>query len=381
MEINVGFSELADALSFANTVLSDKSVEERAKNFIFTLTGEGLVVTGHSPFVFSRTVIDSIETEGIPEDGWAFQVKASEMNKIIQSFSSLSKTSVSNVKFTDEGVRVGVLIHENPLDPENARLEQDSQFFLENAPISKVISTEIAMEFPQDYDVVDRGEPFVYFDVLFPIMSNDSQSSSSSKMNFAEDYVFVVTSSMSAFMKNTLPDAFKNMALSYSSIQFAKKLCQSTEAGISVAKNEKYLCMKAGDTEAFMKYQKVKINYKMYVDRRSKDTGLVIDRDYLKDVIKRLNSFSNDGEMKVIEGGDLGVSNGNFNQIIPVNKFKGEVEGIKFKVVIPVFDRAVLGDGVFTDELFMYFVPISRGYVLYISDKSGVWFSSMQVTK
>ena len=39
-----------------------------------------------------------------------------------------------------------------------------------------------------------------------------------------------------------------------------------------------------------MRYQKVKINYSMYVSKRSKDKGFVVDRLYLKDVLRRMST-------------------------------------------------------------------------------------------
>ena len=383
MRVRVDFNELSQALSYANTVLSDKSVEEKSKNFIFCVSKDTFLVVGYSAFIFSRTELENWEIEeDLPEEGWSFQVKASELNKIVSSFSSLYRTKVTEMNFYDEGVRVGVNIHEEPINEADARLEQDSKFFLENAPITGKVMAEIKTDFPQEADVLDGADLSLYLETLFPIMSNDTSSSLSSKINFAEDYVFVITSSMSAFMQNKLPDALKDLTLTYSSALFLKKLCLASEAGVNIAKLDKYLCIQSGNTEAFMKYQKVKINYKIYVDRRSKDNGIVVDRFYLKDVLKRMGNLSTDGKVTILENGDMQVENSNFNQVIPVNNSKGEVQGMTFNISVPILEKLILGmDEVFSGDLFLYFVQISRGYIVYVSDNTGAWFSNMQVTK
>ena len=90
-------------VGYANTILSDKSVEEKLKNLIFVVSKEDVKLVAYSAFTFSRTTLASeIELDDV--DSWSFQVKASEVNKIISSFSSLYKTKVSSLDFEEDGV-------------------------------------------------------------------------------------------------------------------------------------------------------------------------------------------------------------------------------------------------------------------------------------
>jgi len=176
-----------------------------------------------------------------------------------------------------------------------------------------------------------------------------------SKINFAEDYVFVITSYMSAFMPNKLPDAMKGIALTYSSTSFLKKLSEASAEGVCVAKMEdKYLCVQVGSTEAFMKFQRIKVNYKMYVEKKSKDLGVVVDRLYLKDVLKRMGNLSTDGKVLILEDGSIQVENSNFHQVIPVNNAKDGVSGIGFNISIPILEKVILGrDDIFSGDIFL----------------------------
>lgn len=382
MKISVNFGELQSVLGYSNTILGDKSVDEKLKNVIFMVnsTDETVRVVSYNAYTFSRTELEKATVEDCTSD-WEFQVKASDLNKIISSFSSMYKTEVNTIDFEDDGVKIKLTVHEVPKEGNDERLAQDSIFHLENAPILKNISNDIHMDFPEDDELLSSGDLLLYLDSLFPLLSNDSASSMGSKINFADDYVFVITSAMSAFMQNKLPDAFKSITITYSSVNFLKKLCENVE-DLGVAKLEKYICIKSGNTEAFMKFQRVKVNYKMYIDKRDTTNGVVIDRLYLKDVLKRMGNTSPDGKVFITDGNELRVENASFQQSIPLNNSKGNVEGVGFNISVPVLEKIIVGrDDVFTEDVFLYLVETPRGYIIYLSDKTGSWFANTQVTR
>lgn len=381
MKISVNFSELQKVLGYTNTILSDKSVDDKMRNVIFMVSKDEVKVVGYNVFTFSRTVLENAEiSEDVPENDWEFQIKSNELNKIVGSFSSLYKTKVSKVDFEEEGVRIKVTVHEEPINEEDARLAQDSKFLLENAPILKNIHNEIHMDFPEAADLIDGGDLLMYLDSLFNLMVNDTGNGMTSKLNFADDYVFVITASMSAFMKNELPDAFKDLALTYSSTNFLKKLCEGVE-NLGVARLDKYICIQSESTEAFMKFQKIKVNYKMFVNKRDKSLGIALDRLYLKDVLKRMGNVSAEGTLSITSEEELQVDNSNFHQVIPLSNAKEGTEGISFKISVPILEKIIVGrDDVFKSDIRIYFVKTGRGYVLYLSDSTGVWFSTTQVT-
>jgi hypothetical protein len=212
-------------------------------------------------------------------------------------------------------------------------------------------------------------------------MNNDSANSTASKLNFAEDYVFTLSSSSSAFIQNKLPDEFKGITLGYSSVGFLKKLCEGTDF-ISVARDKAYLCIESGNTQAFMRFKPIKINYKTYVQRKSKEKGIAVDRLYMKDVLRRMGSVSVDGKMHIESNDTLAVMNDVFQQDVPLEQCKEGTKGINIKISIPIMTSLILGsDDVFTSDLYIYFVETARSYLLYIQDKSGTWFSSTQATK
>lgn len=380
MKAKISYSELASVLGYVNTILSDKTVDDRMKNIIFLVEEGEASVVGYSSLTFARTRLNNVETEGV-EGNWDFQVKSAELNKIMASYNSLYKTKVDYIEFEKvaSSNKIRVVVHEEAIKEEDARLSQTSRFNLDNIPILDSVNKEIHMEFPSEPDSILSGDLLLYIDSLFPLMSNDSANSLVSKLNFSEDYIFVTASYISSFFANKLPDSFKGLTLGYSSVNFLKKLCEGVES-IDVQRVDKYLCIQSGMTEAFLKYQNVRVRHEPYVKRMSNEHGIVLDRLYLKDVLKRMMVSSQDGVAQMKDLG-LEVSNDGFMQVIPVNKKKGDVDNLKFKISVPVLVKTIVGDdSVFPDEVFLYFVKTGpTGYMLYVKDATGGWFSTIQV--
>lgn len=379
MNIKLDFNELSKVLGFVNTIISDKSVDAKTKNVIFLVSKDNVQVVGYNALIFSRTILENVTiSDDVSDDGWNFQIRANDSNKIIASFSSLSKTEVEDMVIMDDGIKVKVIVSEKAIKEEDSRLSQKCEFALPKPSIISRVEKEIQTPFPEDCDSVESGDLLLYLDSLFSLMSNDNDNGVASKLNFADDYVFVITTKLSSFLKNKLPDDFKGITLGYSSVNFLSKLCESSEL-LDVSRSDKNLCVRAGNTEAFMKYQNIKVNYKMYIDRMDKSNGIVVDRMYLKDVLKRMGTLSQDG-VGIITNNELQVENDNFQQVIPLERVKDGTSGITFKFSTPVIEKLILGkDTLFKDNLFCYFVESPRGYYLYVSDKTGVWFSNSHV--
>lgn len=381
MKINLNYDELVSKLDYANSILSDKSVEEKLRNIIFLVGTSKVEVIARNAYTFVRSTLENCKQEDIPESGWNFQLKSGELNKILSAFSNMTRTEVKGICLEVSGVCVKATIHEEDKVGENASLTRDSDFLLDTLPVSAKDLEEITMGFPEDLaSPIAAADVLLYLDLLFPVLNNDTANGIGSKINFAGEYVFVVGSAMSAFVVNKLPDAFKDICLTYSSVSFLKKISDKSEQLI-VAKTDKYLCVLSEDTVAFMKYQRVKINYSMYVDKKSKDKGIVVDRLYLKDVLKRMSVVDDLGKIYIDSESDMTIKNGKFEQSVPLSNCRDAV-GISFSIPSSLLSKMILGsDSVLEDPLRIYFVESPRGYLVYMSDSSGAWFSNSSVSR
>ena len=63
-----------------------------------------------------------------------------------------------------------------------------------------------------------------------------------------------------------------------------------------------------------------------------------------------------------------------------MDKTKGEVVGIGFKVSVPIIEKLIIGnDSVFPETVFIYLLKASSSYSLFITDRTGSWFTQTQV--
>lgn len=378
MKISVGFEELNRVLNFSSTILSDRIVEDKMKNVIFIVYKDCVKVAFYNALTFCRTTLEDVKAiEGVDSE-WIFQVKFSDLTRIISGYSNLSKTKVDEFTFSDDVSKIRVSVSEVAVNEDDTYLNQTSKFTIDNVSVIDSIEKDVKMEFPEGASLVPSGDVLVYVDSMLPIMSNDTGNAIANKLNFADDYVFVLSSFMTAFFKNKLPDEMKKITLGYSSVNFLKKLCELGD--LCIKKTEKFLCVSVGMSEAFMRYQPIRMRYQQYVDRFSRESGVLLNRLYFKDVLRRMGCMATDGVCKITEDGYLSVENSNFSQVIPLIKVKGDVTGVSFKISVSTIEKLVIGrDNVFPEELFLYIKKEGSGYALFFSDSTNAWFTQTQV--
>lgn len=372
-------------MGYLNSVLSDKVLEEKLKNIIFLIGEKKVSLVAFGPLVFSRVILEKAEVSGVEAgEEKTFQIKASGLNNMLSSFSNLYKTHVDEIEFSEEGIKIKAIVHEEANEGESKDFSNDIKYLFDSAKIGKHIMAEIHEEFPSE-DVVSTecGEVLLYLDSLMPLLSSGTSGTLSNKIHFADDYVFVLGASLVSFYKNRLPkESFSNITLGSSSLVFLKKLCDTSDYICSI-KTDKYLCVESGNIQAFIKYKPVNIKYNLYLDKFSKDIGVSVNRLYLKDILRRMGYSHNDCVMSIDDRGGMTMKNESIHQIIPLESVKEETKGLTFKTSIPVLEKAILGsDNMFTDSVFIYMVKMAGGsYSIYLKDKTGSWLSSFQARK
>jgi hypothetical protein len=291
---------------------------------------------------------------------------------MLTSFMSLSKTEVKKVEFTDVKTKIQLSFFEEALKPEDEKLGQVSHFIMDNIPIEKSILVETSKVFPEDSSSV-LGLSY-YLDMLLPVMVDTSAG----KLNFGEEYVFVIGTAINSFCPNKLGEAFKGITLGYQSAVFLKKLSTLSET-LECVQKDGYLYIKVANVTTFIRFQPVKFKIDAYIDRMSTDVGVIVDRKYFKDVLKRMSITSVNAKVAIKED-SIHITGDGFNQEIPINNSRGEIEGVGFDFPVLNFTKCILGmDTLLPEELFLYFVKIENTYSIYFKDSSEGWFSVMQV--
>ena len=378
MKVTLKFSELQKVLSYTDAILSDKS-SDKAKNVIFSVKGNDVNIIGDNEFTTSRTHMEYAEVEDIPDEGWLFQIKSADLNKLVSSFSNMARTYVDVIDIKNNNNKLLITVHEIPKEGEDENYAKDAYFNSDILPLPAKIEERVQTQFPEEYVTIDTETLMVYLKAFSSLLTNDV-SGTSSKLSFAEDYVFFTSQDMSAFMLNRLPDQLKDVMLTYSTVMFIRKICDKTST-IDVARTPSSICIRAENTCAFAKYSRVTYNYKIFISKKSTDKGFMIDKMYLGDILKRMENSMPNGIMKIVNDSTLVVTNDVYNQEIPLLKVKGDVTGTEFKISVPTFKKLLIGDDTYPNNLFVYLVDTMRGYVVYVQDESDAWFASAQLLK
>ena len=376
MKLKLAYSDFVSALKYASTVLSDSSL--KSKVVIITASAEKVDITAYSPLAFMRVGLEAFDYEG--EGTWQFQLNYEDLYHLLNSFSNLYKTQAVDIAFEDDGVKILTSVTEEAIDPDDSALAQIVKFYLTAVPIKKSISDEISTEYMGELEVVSSSALLMYLSSLIPLMANDANGSMVNQINFESDYVFIMKNNIAAFFKNKLPQAFEGISLRYSNVNILKKLAENYE-DLDVGRDENSLYVQADNIQAFIRFVPNKYKYDKYVQDLSNEHGIVVDRKYFRNVLKRLSYTGTDATFS-FEDGALLVCNDDFSQQVALNNSKGDIAGVVFSAPVNIILKMLVGDdNTFPEELFIYLKPGGTGYIVHMMDGSGAWFSSVQVRR
>lgn len=393
MKLVMNFNKILENLDYVSTVVEDKLLDESLRNIIFKLTETGVSLIGYSSISICKTHLQQGDfevsfNEGDLENGVAYmQLKSKELSNFLGTFKTLKTTKPVAVEFETFRNKVRLTVVEEFLNSEEgeAPKTQKSVWMFDNLEVKPNVLKEIGVE-------VGEGTSVSSLDILLcvnslsPLVSDEGGNSLPSRLNFAEDYVVAVPGTFASLFRNELPEAFKGITLGYSALNFLRKILMSNEV-VTISRSEIYLTISTGTSDAFLRYQTKIPNTELYLRNYKKDHAVVVDRLYLRDVLKRLSIVNDNALIEVDTANNvLKLKNSKFSQDVPLLAQKG-MEGlpsVSFKLATAIFNKAIIGDdSVFAPEggeVRMYITPLSpSGYVICFSDATDLWFSAVQV--
>ena len=449
MRLSCKYNALMSALSSVSLIAEDALSHEDMKNIIFRLTPNSCHLVGINALVVYKKTIDpstySIEfDENDLGDNqvYYFSLKSKELMSFLGTFKTLNKTVADEVTFQSINGKIRTSVFELPKDavskdePQDismsggvaitvqdssvsapaAPVENDvkpivSYWMFDSLPIKPVYIPDIELVYKEDGGFTTKTDIIqFYVSTLLPILQT-SGNSLYSKMFFTDEIVMVFNTAFTVLMSNgasnifgddksapsplpPIPSVLKNLCLPYRVVSYLRDIISSTdEISINKMENDLRIGLSVdGDFSAFIKYEPKTAEYTPYLERFQKTNGLILDRLYFRDVLKRL-SLTGDNIMFNfnVTGGVITVSNTRFTQdIVPlkVKGFEGITE-IKFKIMPDVLNKAIIGDdrgiasdstGGFDTMVFLYLTPTDKGdYILNIADSTGVWFSTANI--
>lgn len=372
------YNTLTYLLDNATSVTSDSALKDADKTIFFLVNNEGeSIAVAKNSDLFIRVKF----TPELVKEAGNVQLNSSELSKILGTFSSLSRTRVESVEFKVNNSKVQVIVHEVALDEGYEEFAGDTSYSLDSIKIKEKTLQDISVEFDDENAVdVDSMELDIVLSTLMPIMDS-KKGLNNNQIHFASDQIFVMDNRSQVFYKNILPEVFGNSAFRYTSVAYMRKMIQtSNHLRVVISGNKFAIRSENGEIEAYINQLGVRFNYKPTLEGITKENGIVLDRAFLKDIIRRLSIMGSDPKVSIQEDG-VHITTESFSRVIPIMNSKGNVEGIEFKVNSSLLSSMIIGDdSVMSNDLFLYFERATRGIQLTISDDSGAFLSNTRVS-
>lgn len=379
LNFSMNFEELQGLLSHATAVTSDSALKEADKTIVFMIKeeGESLIAAKNSDLMARVTF-----TPELVKEGGSIQVNSSELSKILSTFTGLSRTKVDSVEFRENNAKVQVIVHESGIDEESDAYGGNTSYSLDNIKIKERLLNDISVEFDEaNAETVSTAELDIILGALMPVMDN-KKGVNNNLIHFAEDMVFVMDTRGQVFYKNVLPEVFGNSSFRYTSIAYMRKMIEtSNHLSVVISGNKFAIRSEDGMVEAFINNIPVRFNYKPTLKGITKQNGVILDRAFLKDIIRRLAFTGADPTLAIKEDG-VHITTSDFARVVPILQAKGDIFGVEFKVKTSLLSSMIIGeDSVMSPNLFMYLEKGRRvGYQLTISDDSGAFLSNTMVS-
>lgn len=373
------YYNLVYLLDNATSVTSDSALKDADKTIFFLIKDEGeSIAVAKNSDLFIRVKF----TPELVKEAGNVQVNSSELSKILGTFSNLSRTRVESIEFKVHKSKVQVIVHESALDEEYQDFAGDTSYSLDSINIKEKTLQDISVEFDDENAVdVDSMELDIVLSTLLPIMDS-KKGLNNNQIHFASDQIFVMDNRSQIFYKNILPEVFSNSSFRYTSVAYMRKLIQtSNHLRVVISGNKFAIRSESGEVEAYINQLGVRFNYKPTLEKITKENGIILDRAFLKDIIRRLSIMGSDPKVSIQEDG-VHITTESFSRVIPISNSKGNVEGMEFKVNSSLLASMIIGDdSVMSNNLFLYLEPVKpRGIQLTISDDSGAFLSNTKVS-
>lgn len=390
MHLSTSYEVLTGTLSNIASVVEDSLSSEEMRNVIFAVSENQMKMIGVNQLITYRKRIELgdfrvvfSEEDKLHEDGmFYFQLNSKELTSFLNTFKGMRKTKPSDVIFETKngGIKIELTVVEDSLS--DSGVKNTSQWTFDNSPINRSVFAELSRQLPAEdsgWSPVPTKHILGYVANMLPIMTSEGNSTLYNILTFGDDFVVAFNQRFNTLMQNILPDQFKGISLNYRAVSFMKSVICNSDM-VEVNKTDMQLVFKTEDSEAFVKFLTRLPAYKMFLESYKEDHGIVIDRQYFKDVLKRL-ALVNENITLVIDGSknEISVSNTKFRQKIDILQTKAmeELGEVHLKVRPQVFQQAIVGDdNQFSGELCIYFVKSENGgYTTIFTDLSKSWMS------
>lgn len=389
MIIKSNFNDVDFVMSTVASVLNDRNLQEENKNVVVWVKDGIVRFVAHSGIVIGISTL-TCELSGVTSGEEVFvQLRAKDIIDILGSLKGLKRTKVDLVEFNIKDNEAQIHIHESAIDSnvENAdKFNQVSKYRITKSKIKEIIKSGIQkVNLDVEGTSIEVENFLVFVNALLPLVAKEVRDASKFVM-FGEEYYYAVLNTYVTLMPNKLSQEFKGFRLSNSDLAFLKSFVASGGSFV-FNKEEKgnglvYLVVK-NEVGSVARIECSDLSRAFDVTNfiSIPSNGVAIDKMYLIDVLKRINTGSDTVfiEVKVESGeGSFKVISKSMKQELPVNRAKGSGE-YNFTIKTDLLASVVFSHATYFDDgVFLYFDKGEKGNIIMAcADNSRLWHTKM----
>jgi len=388
--IKAKLNDVEMAMDIVSAVVSDKLLQEENKNLVVWLKDGDVNFVAHNGNTIGMSkVLCEVEWVGVQEETF-IQLRAKDILDVLTSLKGLKRTKVESIELHIKPAEAQLHVFETAISPDmdNAgQFNQTSKYRITKTNIKDVIKNDIqnvntAVEGVQ----LEVSNAMVFIDALLPTVSKETREASLNVM-FGESNYYSVLNTYVAVMPNKLLPEFSGFRLTNSTLSFLKSFISvDPEAPFTFRKEEKgnglvHLTVKKNDSVALIKCADLSKAFDITNFLGLPDNGIVMDKMYLIDVLKRVNNISDAVFIEVkVDGGEgsFEVKSKSMTQKVPVMRSKGKGE-YNFSIRADLLSSVIFSHATYFDSsIFMYFDTGGKGNIIMAcADNSKLWHTKM----
>jgi hypothetical protein len=359
-------------------IVSDKLLHEDLKNVIIK-NDNGVIKF----IAYAGNIITSLTVDGVIEGDLVdyIQLKAKDIVDVLGTFKSLRKTRVTKVEIRVRENEAVLHVFEEGADSESQYVEdykQESKFRITKSKIKEVVRAEIS-KLQVNNGGVELNTPDVlfYLNALYSAVSKETREATNNVL-FSESHAYAVLPSYTAVIDNQLPNVMSGFRLVNGVVNFLKSFISGTDS-FKLIKHDMgngliVLEVHLENAIAHIKCADMSRAFDISNFISIPSNGIVVDRLYIIDILKRINLNSDVLFLEVnIDNSSMKVVSKTMTQNIPVFKAKGE--GVfQFSIRPELLSSLLFTNVNVAEHSFLYFEKGDKNNIIMVSmDNTKLW--------
>lgn len=415
MKFKFQFEELKNVLGVLSSITSDTTMDEQFKNFFFVakkeegMTEQNVVIGTHTATLINsyevkaEVISEETDLEGLN----IFLLDSKSIMNVLKPYTSLSLTVATTVELelNSEGLDADTFISEEPIDKEDEtrqNLYQRNQLKTRTRVLGKITKDKVnrLVTYDKTNETTESPKKLLgYLATLVPVVLKEKNVQMSNIM-FSEDLVYTLSSTHGTSLTNILSDKFKNVRLRNKNAEILKDFIGSSDQlfmqRIDSGKGQVTLIFRKEAMESVLPegYEEESVSdnehnsiliiecaelvqtFDMTAYTQLSENVLKVDRDYMMDILKRLELSSKPSVVQVKiepDKAEMVIKNDIVNLEVPIQDFKGLGE-YSFRIMPKVLRDLLIGHIRYMDTINLHLEEEATGKTfLGVDDDSNFW--------